>query len=336
MRDSASASERRSGSGDSDRDSRGSGSSLRPNGKSGGAGEPGNAGPPQVEIPGQSSREVPDTIRGRSSPSSSPEVPEVPEHLRGPSAPKKSSDGVPGASSSDEPAKLDGPSSGGPASGIWHRTSTDGAIPLNSLPKGDSRQVASIALNRMLTGGVNAGDRSGDHGVLVVIEPRDAQGRTVDAPADVTIALLDPAKEGEAARFARWEFTAEQIALMFRRTAAGQAIHVDAPWPGDPPSHNKLHLFVRYITADGRKLEADQPIEIALPGEKSARWTPAESAARSGSATHDASSPAPSNVPAADNWQRSETPTAHVPSETPHTASRSSSPQRPVWSPERR
>ena len=45
-------------------------------------------------------------------------------------------------------------------------------------PSGDSRHVASIALDRTLTGGINSGDGSGDQGLLVVVEPRDRAGRT--------------------------------------------------------------------------------------------------------------------------------------------------------------
>ena len=91
----------------------------------------------------------------------------------------------------------------------------------------------------------------------------------------MSVVVLDPAlrdEEGKAACVARWDFTAAETAAMFRRSGANRAIHLTMTWPGDPPKHGKLHLFVRYVTADGRKLEADQPIEVALPGEKSARW----------------------------------------------------------------
>ncbi len=68
------------------------------------------------------------------------------------------------------------------------------AVPFT--PSGDSRRVAAIVLNRTLTGGISAGDRSGDQGLLVVVEPRDRAGRTVDAPADMSVVVLDPALQG--------------------------------------------------------------------------------------------------------------------------------------------
>jgi hypothetical protein len=141
-------------------------------------------------------------------------------------------------------------------------------------PSGDSRQVASIVLDRILTGGISEESGSGDQGILVVVEPRDRKGRTIDAPAEMSVVVIDPAVEGDAARVARWDFTPAETAALFRRTGSSQAIHLTTVWPADPPTHNKLHLFVRYVTADGRKLQAEKPIEVALAGDKTARWNP--------------------------------------------------------------
>jgi hypothetical protein len=170
---------------------------------------------------------------------------------------------------------------------------------------GDSRQTASIALDRTLTGGIGSGDRTGDQGLLVVVEPRDAAGRAIDAPADISVVVMDPALEDRAARVARWEFTAAETAALFRRVGSSRAIHLAMAWPDDPPKHNKLRLFVRYVTADGRKLQTDGPIEIAMAAQRAA---PLASAA----------------------------PTTADPAPQVARRSEDSKPQRPVWSPERR
>ena len=34
------------------------------------------------------------------------------------------------------------------------------------------------------------------------------------------------------------------------------------PWPDGPPRHERLHLFARYETADGRRLEAQREITV--------------------------------------------------------------------------
>ena len=74
--------------------------------------------------------------------------------------------------------------------------------------------------------------------VSLTISPiKDAAGRPVDAPADMDVAVLDPALQGEAARVARWNFTAAETAAMFRRSGSSQAIHLTTAWPGDPRLH---------------------------------------------------------------------------------------------------
>jgi hypothetical protein len=102
-----------------------------------------------------------------------------------------------------------------------------------------------------------------------------------------------------------------------------------------------LQLFVRYITADGRRLESNQPIEIALPGDKTARWTPAERViqdVREERVIRDQrveDRTPPSEPRRLSEWASSRD--ADEPS--PRTASRDAEPidsERPVWSPERR
>jgi len=145
---------------------------------------------------------------------------------------------------------------------------------ISLLPSGDSRRVAAIVVDRTLTGGLAAEDGSdGDQGLLVVVEPHDSAGRVVDAPAEMSVAVLDPAitdAQGKALRIARWDFSAAEVAGMFRRSPTGPAIYLTMVWPERPPQHSKLRLFVRYITADGRKLLAEAPIEVALSSENAA------------------------------------------------------------------
>jgi hypothetical protein len=274
----------------------------------------GNGVKPPMTEPGTPTNKVPDILLPK-------DIPEVPKHLRNPSSNRSGEDG---------PALEEGPErfSSRPASISAAAGVAASAIPFN--PSGNSRQVASVELDRMRTGGINSGDRSGDQGLLVVIEPRDAAGRAVDAPADVNVAVLDPALEGEAARVARWNFTAAETAGLFRRTNAGGAMHLAMAWPANPPKHNKLHLFVRYVTADGRKVETNQPIEIALPGDKTARWTAAES-------SRFADPPIEQDA-VAGSGRRNEMPPARTPGPPPYMATRTSAsnPERPVWSPDRR
>lgn len=200
----------------------------------------------------------------------------------------------------------------------------------------DSRQVARLALNRLLTGGYDSDGRPGDDGIVVAIEPRDAQGRSLEAAAEVSVVVLDPALDGEAARVARWDFTAAETAARFRRGVSGGAIHLELPWPADPPVHGQLYLFVRYTTSDGRRLQAEGPIEIGLPGQTSRRWVrskPAPSAPEAGR-------PADLGEPdQAEPGRIRLTPAARMPAPaSPSAAAAPTEPkiEAPVWSPHRR
>jgi hypothetical protein len=209
---------------------------------------------------------------------------------------------------------------------------TGGTGPL--LPA-NSRQVTQLTLDRRLTGGYDTDSRPGDEGILVVIQPQDAQGRSVQAPAEVSVAVLDPALQGEAARVARWDFTAAETATRFRKTGPGGAIQLKMLWPADPPVHSQLYLFVRYTTGDGRRLQAEGPIQITLPGQMARGWV----RAKVPTPAREASRPADPGEP--DQAKpRQLRPTPVVPTLTPNPASPAGKPAEPklrppVWSPNR-
>ena len=283
--------------------------------------------PPVAEIPSQPTTEFPKALETPAG-ALPPGVPEVPANIQNPSKPLDLPENGPDGRSSKRPIDPNGPMLERDSDRVSSRSgrmtmASRSASARPFTPSSDSRAVAMIALNRVLTGGISANAGAGDHGLLVVVEPRDRQGRTIDAPAEMSVVVLDPALEGNAARVARWDLTPAECASLFRRTGSRQAIHVTTTWPDDPPVHNKLHLFVRYVTVDGRKLQADQPIEVALPGDQTARWNQSD----------DATDPATPK-----SRQHDETPTAGVPTPAPHIATRSdeTKPRRPVWSPERR
>jgi hypothetical protein len=126
--------------------------------------------------------------------------------------------------------------------------------------------VTQITLNRKLTGGHNVDGHLGDEGVMVVVEPLNAAGDLVEVPGQVSIVVLDPAVEGEAARIARWDFTSAEATEHLKRTPLGDGLHFDLRWPHAPPVHRVLNLYVRYTTADGRRLQVEKQIEVDPPG----------------------------------------------------------------------
>ena len=123
--------------------------------------------------------------------------------------------------------------------------------------------MAQITLHPALTGGIGTGGR-GDEGLLVVVEPRDFGGNIVNAPGNISVALLDPALTGDQARLAGWDFAAAETQRMIR-SGAQPGIHLRLPWVSTP-AHDRLKVFVRYTTRDGQKLQAERLISVAVDG----------------------------------------------------------------------
>ena len=124
--------------------------------------------------------------------------------------------------------------------------------------------VTSIYLNTRRTRGEDFDRQPGDDGVSVLVEPRNRAGRFVAQPGKVSIVLLDPAEQGEAARVARWDFDADAAARCLRPRPPDRGLLFRVRWPDEPPAHERLQLFVRYETADGHRLQAQREITVRL------------------------------------------------------------------------
>jgi hypothetical protein len=124
-------------------------------------------------------------------------------------------------------------------------------------------EVEQIILNPGLTGALAGDGKSTEDRLNVVIEQRDPHDATVLAPGDVSIVVVDPALEGREARIARWNFDSDEVAKHIRRNRDGGTLQFELPWP-TPPAHSDLRLFVRFTTYDGRRLEANLPIDVQL------------------------------------------------------------------------
>jgi hypothetical protein len=163
------------------------------------------------------------------------------------------------------------PPSAGKASGI--RPSSASPAPAWSLETGDPR-ITHIELNPLLTGGGNFDNHPGDDGLIVVLEPRNRDNDFVPLAGPVSVVLLDPAQEGDRARVARWDVEAKEAQSLLASSGKAKGIHLRLPWPTAAPSNSRMHVFVRYTTVDGRKLETRRELFLTLAGQSTQRWTP--------------------------------------------------------------
>ncbi|MEE9603430.1 MAG: hypothetical protein V3V75_09005, partial [Thermoguttaceae bacterium] len=209
---------------------------------------PKSLAPPAVSLPEGTVPEgqIPDTLK----------VPDVPDHIRRPST----DEWLPEPSDDESLDRVRPPPAGTAAA--------------------RSRRATHLVIHTGRCGGYDDDGRPGDEGISISIEPRNAQGQAVDTPGDLIVVVRDPSLQGSAAHVARWEFTAAQVAEMLQRSAPDGGISLALVWPDGRPRHEALRVFVRYIAADGRKLDADGPIGVRLATDTSDGWVPSERPSR--------------------------------------------------------
>jgi hypothetical protein len=140
-------------------------------------------------------------------------------------------------------------------------------------PEVTDKKVTHIFVNPLHTCGMDFDHAPGDDGVSILIEPRNSGNQFVPVAAPVSVVVLDSSKSGDDARIARWDFTQAEAA---EKIVSGdkRGIHLKLPWPTRPPAGAKLDIYVRYETPDGKKLQGEKEVVVALPGQYSQRWTP--------------------------------------------------------------
>jgi hypothetical protein len=189
----------------------------------------------------------------------------------------------------------------------WHQPIEPGSE--WSLEPSDPR-VTHIVLNPLLTGGDDFDRRPGDDGLVVVVEPRNEADAFVPLAGPLTLVLLDPTLTGEEARVARWEIDAHAASEALANTRQRKGIWLRLPWSGSPPRSNRLQLFVRYGTVDGRQLETQREVFIVLPGDVAHRWMPRATAHGFSATSQDLAGP--SLAPAREGRPTEAGPLSHV------------------------
>ena len=176
------------------------------------------------------------------------------------------------------PPPLNAPSLSGPiaqpTSQPTYPTATARGDDAPPAPPTEPAKAVSIVLHPLYTGGEDTDGRPGDEGLSLLIEPRTKGGDFTPVSGKVSIAVLDPTRQGEEARVARWDFDADYVQRRMKTLTNQRGILLHTLWSNGPPKNNRLKLFVRLETADGDKLQTEREVFVALPGQLSNRWTP--------------------------------------------------------------
>jgi hypothetical protein len=292
--------------------------------------------PPIVELPEGLRNSAPSSGPGASGPLKAPEEETQPTTVA-PLSPYPPSSVAPPAT--DPAAKTLPDDSSPPASAM---RSVSPAPPLGRAVQGDNTKVVAITLHPIVAGGRGADQPSGGDGIALWIEPRDQAGHQVRAAAPVAVVVLDPdpSMVGQAARVARWDFASEATAAFYRKTPTAEGIFLELTWPGEPPKHRTLEVFVRYTTDDGRKIEARRTIRIDLAGqpgvEPHAGWSRRAASAPVATTAYPTGESAA--AAAKDNPVVSDAPASHRPGRVAPAGDESAEKPKldlPAWSPDR-
>lgn len=142
--------------------------------------------------------------------------------------------------------------------------------------------VRELFINPRWTRGRNVDGVGGDDVLNIAVEPRDQYGRFVPVVRPIKIAVLDPARQGEAARIALWSFDVNQVRVGLQHAGPEPLILLQGVWPKRPPEHPRLVIWARCEMSDGRLLQTRQTVHIDASGRYSMRWTPRQQRRSSG------------------------------------------------------
>jgi hypothetical protein len=176
-------------------------------------------------------------------------------------------------------ASDDGPSGGEQMRSVLTPISRSSDLPALRKPPADDRPVTDtlvthLFINPYHTTGVDIDGKPGDDALRIVLEPRNDARQCVPQAGEMTIALLDPAKSGDAARIAKWDLSKRAIGEGILDARPERGMKLDLPWPERPPENAHLKLFVRYRRPDGQQIEAHSDVYVHIAGQLNDRWTP--------------------------------------------------------------
>ena len=86
--------------------------------------------------------------------------------------------------------------------------------------------------------------------------------------------MIDPEIQDETGRVGIWKDSAAEVAPLIRKQGQAKGIHVDISLEGKVPVSKKVVVFVRYVTADGRRLENQYEYTFSTPGDLESKWLP--------------------------------------------------------------
>ncbi len=174
---------------------------------------------------------------------------------------------APGAGSdSDEPSVLDDGSTGfirrpvqGRSASFQRNASGAGLPAVRSRDQAD--QVTQLVIDRTATFVRYDGLRP--VGITVLLKPLNARGQTELIGSDLAVSVLDPSADSVNQRLGVWTFLADEVELFLSHRAPQAAgILLDLPFDEGLPEGDEIVVAARYVTPNGRRLDASARVTM--------------------------------------------------------------------------
>lgn len=135
-------------------------------------------------------------------------------------------------------------------------------------------RVVELAFHPSLSRAANFDQQTDDDGLYLVLQPRNEKGQMVPIAADLSVVVLDPAREGNAARIGRWDYSTHEVKSKLEPIGTSQGIHLTLPWNGPDPAADRVLVFVRYTFPDGRQVIGEKTFFVSSDNGLKTVWSP--------------------------------------------------------------
>jgi hypothetical protein len=124
----------------------------------------------------------------------------------------------------------------------------------------EAGRISHLVVNPSRTECFDADGDGVSEGLAVVVEPRDADERLVNAAGDMSITVFDVTQGASGNPVAHWDIPAAEAATHFRRTSRNRGLHFVLRWPGAPPQGRHVRVHVSLATFEGGAFHADATV----------------------------------------------------------------------------
>jgi hypothetical protein len=138
------------------------------------------------------------------------------------------------------------------------------AAPLLAAPQVNAERLSAdhLQIRRIFAERPEA-DAAAISSLLIVVEALNATDEPVGAEGEASLMIMTRDDAGAMRRVERWDFTAEETAAAWQSSQLGDGLHLELPIAKSELPEGELELWARVVTADGKKLLTQIPLEPA-------------------------------------------------------------------------